>query len=115
MNEPVANRFEYFTRQSRHVLVTVAATLSSCSLGPRTTAAGRPADFDRLARQVPNNAEIPLFLDLKPEGEVERLWTQIRQRLEAEHEEERARLFVDRAQTSLFDDEEMATEELPRP
>jgi hypothetical protein len=38
----------------------------------------------------------------------------LRERLEAEHEEEQARFFVDRAQTSLFEDEEVTAEETPR-
>jgi hypothetical protein len=64
--------------------VTVAAVLSGCSLGPGTTADSQAADFDQLARHVPNNAETPFFFDFKPEGEVERRWTHMRQRLEAD-------------------------------
>jgi hypothetical protein len=41
-----------------------------------------PAAFDALARWVPNNAETPMFLDLRPGGEAGRHWERIRRQLE---------------------------------
>jgi hypothetical protein len=42
-----------------------------------------PTAFDALARWVPNNAETPMFLDLRPGGEAGRHWERIRRQLEA--------------------------------
>ncbi|MBN1660412.1 MAG: hypothetical protein JXA93_18580 [Anaerolineae bacterium] len=60
-------------------------TLAGCDL----SFGGQPArdvaaEFDRLARYVPANADLPLFFDLKPQGEIAERWTSLRSRLSAD-------------------------------